>query len=210
MQPKRIYFVDPHPSLAPGAFTARWREHGRLAMAFMARQDWRNVVRYVHCDAVDVPGVANAWAGMGIVVFRDAQARKDHIASPGQRLALEADEDLAFSQRVSRCGLVAREEVVVDGPADGLKLVRVWGKGQAPRPRPALGDGLVRYVLDWPLEPENGSAWGLACSVVEEMWFERAEDIADLLGGDDDRRAVLFELAVRETTLYPPPLSLRA
>lgn len=226
-RPKRIYFVRPHPSLAAGRFTERWREHGRLAMQFMQRQGWRNVVRYVHCDAVDVPQVPNArsWAGMGIVVFRDAEARKDHLSFAQARKALEADEDLAFADRVNRSGLVALEQVVLERGTQALKLVRAHGRPQAmgegefrrrfeqeqvPRTHEAAGARLVRHALNWPLPPEDGRAWGLDCALVEELWFRSVEDLLAALAAERQSHSgellcPIFELVTRETVLHPPP-----
>jgi hypothetical protein len=230
MRPKRIYFVRRHPGIARENFTARWREHGRLAMHFMAQQGWRNVVRYVHCDSVDapeVPGLSGEWDGMGIVLFRDAEARREHVAFAAARQALEADEDLAFAQRVNRSGLVALEQVLREGPCDdGFKLARVfskpadlgeaafqsaWGNEHVPRLHDAAGATLLRHVANWPLPPENGSAWGLECAVVEELWFASTADVAHTLQAEQDaspgtaahsRLHPRFALLTRETVLY--------
>lgn len=232
VRPKRIYFVRAHPQLAPGRFVARWREHGRLAMHFMALQGWRNVIRYVHCDALrppDLPGLDPGWDGMGIVVFRDPPARREHLSFAAARQALEADEDAAFAARVNRSGLVAREQLLREGSPDGFKLVRVfrrpagmdeaaferqWRGQHVPRIQAAAAGALVRHVANWPLPPENGSAWGLDCAVIEELWFATTGDAARSLEAEQQalRRAtgpgqpeLQFAILTRETVLYEGP-----
>ena len=204
VQPKRLYFVQRHPSLTREEFIPRWRQHGRLAMHFMARQDWANVARYVHCDALHdhgLAGIDQRWDGMGIVLFRDQEARRRHLGFAEARVALEADEDAAFAQRVNRNGLVAREQLLRDGPSGGVKLVRVfkrrvgvsapefdrcWRDLHVPEAQGAFDQALRRHAQNWPLAPEHAGGWGLDCDVVEELWFASVDALRGVAAGNPD------------------------
>ena len=219
IRPKRMYLVKRNPRFSAETFVPRWREHGRLAMQFMARQHWDNVVRYAHYDPVRDPrltGVTREYDGVGMIGFRDVDARKRHVGFVEARSVLEADEDDAFGERVNRAGLVADEQVIVDGPTTGIGVVRVvakergplaaWQAAQRQRVPAALAGMLRRYVHDVPLPPENGVAWGLDCLAVEELWFDDVEttvrawpSIGATATGDGP------VVVVREVLLYPSP-----
>ena len=232
VQPKRIYFTQRHPSLTPDRFVSRWRQHGQLAMHFMAKQDWENVIRYVHCDAVHdsgIPGIDDQWDGMGIILFRDANARKRHIAFMEARAALEADEDATFFARVNRHGFVAREQVLHPGPGGRIKLVRAfkrlegisiadfeqcWQIRHVPETQACFSPALLRQVANWPLLPEAATGWGLDCDVVEELWFESVDTLrrSTATGADPLHRPALQDTATQqlavvtsELQLYPAP-----
>jgi hypothetical protein len=107
VRPKRLYLVKRHPSLTREQFVARWREHGALAMRFMARQQWENVVRYAQCDAIHdhgLAGVTRDYDGVGMIGFRDLEARRRHATFAEARAVLEADEDLASANGSTRQG----------------------------------------------------------------------------------------------------------
>src|SRR6187401_1314827 len=125
---KRMYLAVRHPSLSPEAFVTRWRTHGALAMSFMARQQWENVTRYVQCDALrdhGLEGIAPDFDGIGMISFRDAEARKRHVGNADARAVLEADEDDTFAMRVNRRGFVAAEMVLIARSDPEVALVRV-------------------------------------------------------------------------------------
>lgn len=232
VHPKRIYFTQRHPSLTRDMFVARWRQHGQLAMHFMAKQDWANVVRYLHCDAIHdsgLPGIDEQWDGMGIVLFRDTDARRRHVGFMEARAALEADEDATFFTPVNRHGLVAREQVLRAGPAGRIKLVRVfkrhdgisaadfeqcWQSRHVPESGASFGPALLRQVANWPLSPEHTTGWGLDCDVVEELWFESVDTLCRCAVTNTDsmqcpalRDTATQQLAVvtSELQLYPAP-----
>lgn len=193
IRPKRIYLARRHPRLDERAFVHRWREHGALAMDFMARQRWENVVRYAQCDAVrdhGLPAVSSAFDGVGMIWFRDLDARARHSGFAEARAALVADEDEVFDVRVNQTGLFADENVQIDRGGARVALVRVlqrpegvgadafvrqWREAHGPALCKRLGDTLRRYVQNVPLPPDEGTQWGLAADLVDEVWFESVE-----------------------------------
>jgi hypothetical protein len=227
IRPKRLYLARRHPSLTPAAFITRWREHGRLAMSFMARQQWQNVTRYAHLDAIrdsGIPGVAQDIDGVGMIGFRDLEARRRHAGFAEARAVLEPDEDGVFAARVNRSGLVADERVVFDEGRPRAALIRVLERRAdvasdvfadrcrdelAPALRAALS-GLRRYVQCWPLPPERGPAWGLACDLVDELWFDDRDALRAAcassgvaLRGDGTSVRPTTLVAVEEVVLHP-------
>jgi len=193
VHPKRMYLAYRHPTLSPEAFIPRWRQHGALAMQFMAEQGWQNVTSYSHCDAIrdsGLTGVAGEIDGVGMFRFHDLEARRRHVQFQRARSVLEADEDSTFGHRVNRTGWVADERVFVTGGTPRVALMRVITRDagleashfethwQGPYARDliaACGPALRRYVQDWPLVPEFGNAWGLTCTLIDELWFDELD-----------------------------------
>lgn len=231
IQPKRIYIAERNRALSREQFIARWRRHGVLAMSFMARQNWENVIRYVHCDAIHdhgIPGVSDQYDGMGIVLFKDPQARKRHIGFAEARAALELDEEETFKARMKfGLGNVTREEIRLDGPAAGVKMVYCYniadrlknGDGSCGYPENRAAEvmrifkgSLRRYTQNFPLTPENGVSWGLRSDVIEELWFDSVGAAGKAYGSPEAQafqadQADLADkpivLLVKELVLYP-------
>lgn len=186
-EPKRIYIAERNPKLSREQFIQRWRQHGALAMSFMARQNWANVILYVHCDAIHdhgIGGFSDCYDGMGVLHFRDQTAREQHIGFTEARAALAADEEETFKTQMKYgLGNVTHETVLLEGPALGVKVVycrQLTDKVQANRHAQrrasialrAFGGAIRRYVQSIPVTPENGSAWGLQSDLIEELWFD--------------------------------------
>jgi uncharacterized protein (TIGR02118 family) len=228
--PKRLYLARRKPSLTREQFIRRWREHGKLAMSFMARQNWENVTAYIHFDPVSeatgVAGASDDYDAIGWIRFKDVAARKRHIEFAEARAVLEPDEDAFFTERVNRTGMVTWELPLRDGPSSGVTkfcfLKRkhelssaafddYWRHTHAPlvmRTMPAM----QRYVQNYPLPPEKGAAWGLGCDGVEESWFSSLDDVKRAhtetvtRAIEQDRSRFVRECVVviaQQTVLYP-------
>jgi hypothetical protein len=230
-QPKRIYIAQRNRALSREQFIPRWRQHGKLAMSFMAMQAWQNVCRYVHCDAIHdhgVAGVSDQYDGMGILWFNDAESRKRHLGFAQARAALEVDEEETFVSRMKYgLGLVTREDIRLEGPACGVKMVycssmrdrdspqdaiQAYSEQRAENVVAVLGTSLRRYVQSFPLPPENGTSWGLVCDMIDELWFDGIEALrvayakpeAQALHMSATTPASTFiAIVVHEIVLYP-------
>ncbi|MBI1385901.1 MAG: hypothetical protein GC150_13430 [Rhizobiales bacterium] len=99
--PKLIYLAERHPDLTPAGFTTRWREHARLGMSL---ERWRNVRRYVHCDPLDVTGLAGlphaAADGVALVWYRSEASRIAHAGESPERAIMRNDERETFARPV--------------------------------------------------------------------------------------------------------------
>ena len=102
-------------------------------MQFMARLDWANVLRYVHCDAIHGCGLRTEdidpqWNGMGFVLFHEQDARQRHVGFQEVRSELDVEADGTLAVWVNPRGLVARKELLSDQTktAESVKLVRIF------------------------------------------------------------------------------------
>ncbi len=230
VRPKRLYLARRKPPLTREQFLARWRQHARLAMSFMARQSWENVTAYIHFDPVrEASGIAGAsddYDAIGWIRFKDVEARKRHIQFAEARAVLEADEDEFFSARVNTTGMVVSETVLREGPSSGvtkfcflkrkseLSLAEFddhWKNEHAPLLLKAAPT-MQRYVQNHPLPPEKGNAWGMGCDGVEESWFASLDELKKahaepaMRAVEEDRGRFVRECVVviaQQAVLYP-------
>ena len=229
-QPKLIYLARRNPALSRREFVVRWRRHGALGMSLPR---WRNVARYVHCDALLPSAPTSAidpdHDAIGIVWHRSPAARAAHLADTGSRRQMEQDELETFARPIVETCLIARELVLLAPPAataatiataNAVKLTRfLQATSDAPTPGAAFtrefvgvrqrelaaaGAPVRGHLLDLPLPPERGTAWGLDCAAVEEFWFDglaAAEAAARLLATDSSAPAA-FAVLTNEVLLY--------
>jgi len=195
LQPKLIYLARRNPALSRTDFVARWRRHGALGMS---RPRWRNIARYVHCDVLDppapTPAVDPGYDAIGMVWHRSPAARAAHLADTDSRLQMEQDELETFARPIVETCLLAREHMLLAPPAasaTAVKLTRFLqatddarSPGEAFTPEfvatrhrelAAAGASVRGHLLDLPLPPERGAAWGLRCAAIEEFWFDGLE-----------------------------------
>ncbi|HEY6761225.1 MAG TPA: EthD domain-containing protein [Baekduia sp.] len=124
-QVKVMYYAPLPEGRSHAAFSARWRQHGELAMGLPL---WRHMARYVQFDAL-VAGqhgladeqlgmLRNAdYGGVGSIWFHSAEALAEAVADPDNR-RMEADELETFGRRLGSDLVAATEHVVIDrGPA---------------------------------------------------------------------------------------------
>ena len=134
-RPKLIYFAERLPELDRDGFIRRWREHARLGMS-MPR--WKNISRYVHCDAVDKPGLGLpiAWCdGVAIVWYRSETARLAHITDRSAGPVMKRDELETFA-RPLRDASILTDAYEFRAPAETAPLtlfLRIWGRPEHPR-----------------------------------------------------------------------------
>lgn len=230
VRPKRLYLARRKPGMTREQFITRWRVHGRLAMSFMARQNWENVTAYIHFDpipeAAGIAGASGDYDAIGWIRFKDVEARRRHSQFTEARAVLEPDEDEFFSARVNTTGMVAREVTLRDGPSDGItkfcflkrkdgmsveEFSHHWQHNHAPL-QLAAAPSMHRYAQNYPLPPEKGSAWGMGCDVVEESWYPSLDALRDahqapaMRGVDHDRERFVRECVVviaKQAVLYP-------
>jgi len=222
LQPKLIYVARRNPAMTRAQFTPRWRQHGALGMS-MPR--WKNIARYVHCDAIEPPratAVLDTVAdGVGIVWHRSEAARAAHIADTSSRAAMERDELETFAEPVVAFCCVTLENVMLAtrDPAARFKITRLAGLRDSQhgpdlaqfrvRTASALlarlqaaGVALRAHVVSAPMERPGGGRWGLDVDCVEEFWFDTVD--AAVTGAEQ-----LAADAVSEVELGAPPTDSR-
>ncbi len=121
-RPKLIYFAERRSDMDRDAFRARWREHARLGMS-MPR--WRNIDRYVHCDAVELPALRMPVIpcdGVAAVWYRDEASRRKHIADRSAGPVLKRDELETFARPVREVAVLTGEHRIVPFGAERRKL----------------------------------------------------------------------------------------
>lgn len=198
VRPKRIYFALRHPQWQGDTFVQRWRQHGQLAMRFMAEQSWANVDRYVHGDRIHLQGFPSsgvAYDGMGMVFFKSVQSRQQHLANPQSRQILLADEDDTFAHRVNQHGMVCQEDWVMGVRNSSVKWVQIYKA----KPGASLKDldemlrahretllshphsGIDAWMENRPLAPESDAGWGLSADVIVEMGFQSTDAVRNLI-----------------------------
>ena len=121
-RPKLIYFAERRPEMSREAFRARWREHARLGMS-MPR--WRNIHRYVQCDAVALPGLRMPTIpcdGVAAVWYRDEEHRLKHIADRSAGPILKRDERETFARPVRAFAVLTEEHPLVPFGGERRKL----------------------------------------------------------------------------------------
>ena len=201
VRPKRIYFALRHPQWLGDAFKARWRQHGQLAMRFMAEQSWAHVERYVHGDRIALdgfPSTGRAYDGMGIVFFNSPWSRQQHLANEQAREVLLADEDETFVDRVSQHGMVCQENVVFRLQNPTVKWVQIYKANpgcSVDELDQNLGVhrelllsqqylGIQSWIENRPLPPESMAGWGLSADVIVEIGFQSVEAVQDLVNSN--------------------------
>ena len=126
-RPKLIYFAERRPEMDREAFRARWRAHARLGMS-MPR--WRNIHRYVHCDALPAPEPqppephlpAVRCDGVAMVWYRDEAHRLKHIADDRAGPVLKRDELETFARPVGEVAVLADEHLLLPFGGERQKL----------------------------------------------------------------------------------------
>ena len=133
-RPKLIYFAERLPGFDRDGFIERWRRHARLGMS-MPR--WKNIHRYVHCDAVETPefGLPVAWCdGVAMVWYRSEEARLNHLSDRSAGPIMRRDERETFARPVREVSVLTDEHVFQAPEPSPLKLfLRVRGHPELPR-----------------------------------------------------------------------------
>jgi hypothetical protein len=209
-RPKLIYLARRHPALSRVDFPARWRRHGRLGMSLPR---WRNIWRYTQCDALPWTSaplrVAAECDGVGLVWYRSAQARAQHV-DDADRAIMAQDELETFDRPVRAASFLAREIVLEPPRFDGITvfcllfphsnapldatLSFVAGQRSERLHRALRGvDSPAGYTLNLPYDNgAGGITSGLGCIAIDEISIDSlasAEQLSSSLAGalDADR-----------------------
>lgn len=118
-RPKTIYLAHMKPGFSPEAFTARWRQHGKLAMGLPI---WRNMIKYMQCDPLPLSGNPPAYDAIGVVWYRSWDALNSIGKEPSLREPLLEDELKTFSKYVREGALLTEETLLRDGVPTQQKL----------------------------------------------------------------------------------------
>ncbi len=210
------------------AFRARWREHARLGMSM---QRWRNVHRYVQCDAVALPGLrmpAIPCDGVAAVWYRDEEHRLKHIADRSAGPVLKRDELETFARPVRAFAVLTEELPLVPFGGERRKLFlkvrrnpqvgrgdfRAWWRGAfGPAFARLLSEaGAGRGYVQNHARRTDGDAPEPLCDCVDEIASAEAVRVDALLAGPI-RESEEFCRHVRdlegvwteETVLHPAP-----
>ena len=185
-QPKLIYFAERKPKMDRPEFQARWRQHARLGMS-MPR--WKNIHRYVHCDAIEVPALKLpiAWCdGVAVVWYRDEKSRLNHVSDKSAGPVLKQDEEETFARPVCNFAILTDEYVIKPSTRTVCKLfVRIWRRSEirlanfkswwlldvGPRLVERLeGEGICQgYSQNHVRPPINGGEETSICDCVDEF-----------------------------------------
>ena len=126
--PKLIYFAERPADFDRTGFRARWRQHAKLGMS-MPR--WKNVLRYAHCDSVELEtALPVAWCdGVATVSFRSEENRLAHIGDRSAGPEMKRDEREAFARPVREVAVLTEEyRFLEDAPASHKLFLRAWAK----------------------------------------------------------------------------------
>jgi EthD domain-containing protein len=204
-RPKLIYLARRHPALSRADFPARWRRHGRLGMSLPR---WRNIWRYMQCDALPwasapLPLAADC-DGVGLVWYRSAEARAQHV-DDADRAIMAQDELETFDRPVRSAAFLAREIVLEPPRDDGITVFcllyrhpnapldsasSIVAEQRGERLRRALrGAGSpAGYTLNLPYDGgAGGISTGLGCIAIDELSFDSlasAERLSPSLAAD--------------------------
>ena len=185
-QPKLIYFAERNPNMDGVQFLARWRQHARLGMS-MPR--WKNIHRYVHCAAVEMPALKLpvTWCdGVAIVWYRDEQSRLNHVSDKSAGPVLKQDEMETFARPVRKFSILTDEYVIKPGNREVWKLfIRLSRRSEISPAKfkswwllelgPHLlnrleADGICEsYIQNHASQPINGSEVESICDCVDEI-----------------------------------------
>ena len=214
------------------AFRARWREHARLGMS-MPR--WRNIHRYVHCDAVAMPEPAPGpqlpaarCDGVAMVWYRDEAHRLKHIADTSAGPVLKRDERETFVRPVRDFAVLTVEHLLLPFDGERRKLFlkvrrnphvdrgefRTWWREIAGPQIAALltETGAGRGYAQNHARPAGRAGAEPLCDCVDEIAAADAARVEALLTGPireiagfADRVRTLEGVWTEETVLYPTP-----
>lgn len=110
---KFMYLAKRKPSLTPEGFTARWRQHGALAMSLPF---WGNMLRYVQADLirpVPIPGASADHDAVALTLAKDDKLFRNPSAedAANAQLMLE-DEAETFSAPIPPVALMVDEKIL--------------------------------------------------------------------------------------------------
>lgn len=200
---KMIYLARRNPALAASDFAQAWREHSALGRQCRNVQD--KVLGVTQCTRLLTrapAGASTEYDGVNLLRLRDRQAADDIWSDPETLAIMRPDEPRVFDRYVRDFTLVAREEVLREGPAGEAVLLGFLRR--LPRVAPAdFGRALAQAGLPWPqarrvvlntVEPQRPPGYDF--DVIVEWWFDDAEALRAALGTGALQRALPLLMTV--------------
>ncbi len=120
MTMKFMYLTKRLPSLTPEGFSARWRQHGKLAMSLPF---FKNMLRYVQADVLrpsPIPGTSLDFDGVSLTVARDDSLFTKPSPDNAENVKIMLkDEEETFDGPIPDVMFFVHEDVIRNvGPAD--------------------------------------------------------------------------------------------
>lgn len=187
---KMIYLARRNPGLSAEDFAAAWREHSTLGRQCRNVQDRvRSVTQCVRILDSTPEGASTAYDGVNLLGLRDRESADAIWTDPETLAIMRPDEPRVFDRYVRDFTLVAREQLIQDGPPGNAVLVGFLKRRPDMEPadfacmlgrQPAPWSGVRRTVLNRvePLRPP-----GYDYDVVMEWWFDDAASLTQALAG---------------------------
>ena len=200
---KMIYLARRNPALAAEDFAAAWRGHSALGR--QCRNVQEKVTGVTQCTRLleRLPaGASTCYDGVNLLRLRDRQAGDD-IWDDAETLAIMRPDELrVFDRHVRDFALLAREQLLRDGPAGQAVLTGFLRR--LPRVAPAdFTRALAQADVPWPqarrvvlntVEPQRPPGYDF--DAIVEWWFDDAETLRTALGPGDLRCALPLLLKV--------------
>ena len=205
---KMIYLARRNPALAPEQFPQAWREHSSLGAACTNVRD--KILSVAQCSRIlegpALPGAADDYDGVNLLVLRDLQAATDIWNDPETLAIMRPDEPRVFSTYVREFTLVCEEQPLRDVPRGTTCLVGFL------RRCAAVGAVEWRQGMALAATSLTGGAFATASRVVHnavhlapppgyeydsilEWWFDSPDAGRAAFGGRDARESLARPVA---------------
>ena len=146
---KFMYLAKRKPTLSPEAFTARWRQHGALAMSLSF---WRNMLLYVQADPIRPAPIPSASGDYDAVAITKAQD-DSLFTNPSAESGADATKNIRWLRMNSALrSSISAKTLPISSPAS-----------------PA-----VRAVERRQRSPDSKGRWRVVESVIEEQMLRYA------------------------------------
>jgi EthD domain len=208
---KMIYLARRNPTLAPEDFPQAWREHSALGRNCLNVQDRvRSVTQCVRLLDDTSEGTSTGYDGVNLLLLRDRQSADAIWTDPETLAIMRPDEPRVFDRYVRDFTLVAREQVVLDGPVGDAVLVGFLKRRARVEPadferalglEPTPWTEVRRTVLNL-VEPQRPVGYDF--DAIMEWWFDDAAHLAQALAS----QPLATALPVLHHTVCEPAASL--
>ncbi len=187
---KMIYLARRNPQLAAEDFAQAWREHSALGRQCRNVQDRvRSVTQCVRSLATLPADARQDYDGVNLLLLRDRDSADAIWSDPETLAIMRPDEPRVFDRYVRDCALVAREQLLRDGPqGDAVLLVFLkchstlqpadWAGLPSRQTTPASGAQQLMLNL---VEPQRPS--GYDYDAILEWWFQDEPQMLQALAG---------------------------
>ncbi|MBS0509510.1 MAG: EthD domain-containing protein [Proteobacteria bacterium] len=187
---KMIYLARRNPRLAAEEFPQAWREHSALGRNCRnVQQRVQGVTQCVRLLTGLPPDASTAYDGVNLLRLRDRESADAIWSDPETLATMRPDEPRVFDRYVRECALVAREQVLQQGPTGDAVLLACLKRRAAVAPADferALAlpgrpwDGVQKTVLNL-VQPERPA--GYDWDAIVECWFPDAARMSRSIAG---------------------------